>query len=238
MTLPYLLAIACVLMSLVVAILRTFDKHRWGLAAKCTASVLFCLTAVAAFSQRGMPGNGATTRIFIGLALGIVGDVFLGLAPLFDSKKKDLLCSGLGGAAFFTGHIFYIRALLMDVPVHWPFLLLMPVVPLLFLILYKTKLFDPGWRFIPIFGYGIVLSTMMAAALNYAMHMAGGPLSGLPISLLIWLPGILFSFSDTSLFLRGFGSQKLGCFAAHLDFAVMLPYFSAQAIFALLTAYI
>jgi len=237
MTIPYILALACILMSLAVATLRAFDHYRWGFAAKCVASTLFCLTAVAALGQRIAPTNGAATRIFIGLALGMVGDVLLGLAPLL-SKKMNFACSGLGGAAFFVGHIFYIHALLIGVAVHWPFLVLLPVIPLLFIVLYKTKTFDPGKRIIPIFGYGIVLGIMMVAALNYALNMADGPLGNLPIALLMWVPGILFAISDTSLFLRGFGAKKLDRFAVHFDFAVMLPYFSAQAIFALLVAYI
>ena len=237
MTIPYLLAVACILMSLVVAILRAYDHYRWGFAAKCAASTLFCLTAVAAIGQRDLPTNGATTRILIGLVLGLVGDVFLGLAPL-GSKKMNLVCSGLGGAAFFTGHIFYIRALLMGVALRWPLLLLLPVVPLVFLILYKTKIFNPGKRMIAIFGYGVVLGLMMVAAINYALHIAGGPLGDLPIGLLMWVPGILFAISDTSLFLRTFGTEKIERFPVPLDFAVMLPYFSAQAIFALLAAYI
>jgi len=237
MTIPYLLAIACVLTSLVVAILRSFDHYRWGLAAKCVASTLFCLTAVAAMGQRSLPANGAAMRILIGLALGLVGDVFLGLAPLV-SKKMNLVCSGLGGAAFFTGHIFYIRALLMGVPMRWPLLVLLPVVPLLFLVLYKTRIFNPGKRIIPIFGYGVVLGAMMVAALNYALNMVGGPLGNLPIALLMWVPGVLFAISDTSLFLRTFATEKIERFPVPLDFAVMLPYFSAQAIFALLVAYI
>jgi len=237
LTTPYILAVACVCVSLLTAILRVMDHRRQSFATKCVACVLFMLTAAFAAGQQAQPMDTPAKLMLAGLALGFVGDVFLGLAPLVP-KEKNGLFSALGGVPFFVGHFFFVAALLPGIPLRWPLLLLLPLLPALFLLLQKANVFDLGKRLIPIMIYGLVLGAMMLASINYAAHIADGPLGELPIGLLMWLSGILFAVSDTSLFLRGFGKEKLARFVPVFEFTVMLPYFAAQAIFALAVAYV
>jgi len=237
MTIPYILAATCVAFSIVTAILRVLGRPRQGFATKCAAAVLFLLTAAFAAGQRALPLGRPATLMLAGLALGFVGDVFLGLAPLV-AQERNALFSALGGVPFFIGHFFFVAALLIGVPLRWALLILLPLLPALFFVLQKTGVFDLGKRLLPIAAYGLVLGAMMLASVNYAAHFAGGPRAGLPIGLLLWFPGILFAVSDTSLFLRGYGGEPMRRCRPVLEFTVMLPYFSAQAIFALAVAYI
>jgi len=240
MTLPYILAATCVALALAISILRVLGYRRTGFALKCVAAALFLLTAALAAGHRAAPLGYPAMFMIVGLAFGSIGDVFLGLAPLV-AKEKYTLYSALGGVPFFIGHFFFIAALLIGVPLRWPLLFLLPLLPLLYLLLDKVKIIHLGKKIYPIMGYGLVLGAMMLASVNYAAHVAAGtglPMEGTPLGILLWFSGILFAVSDTSLFLRNFGNESIQRRANGFEFAVMLPYFSAQAIFALAVAYV
>jgi len=240
MTIPCILAAICVALSLTISTLRVLGHRRLGFALKCLAAALFLLTAALGAGQRAQPLGHPAIFMIVGLAFGSIGDVFLGLAPLV-AKEKYSLYSTLGGIPFFIGHFFFIAALMIGVPLRWPLLLLLPLLPVLYMLLNKMKIIDLGKKIIPIMGYGLILGAMMLASINYAAHAAAGaglPMAGTPVGILLWFSGILFAVSDTSLFLRNFGNKNIQRRAQGLEFAVMLPYFSAQAIFALAVAYV
>lgn len=237
MTTLYLLAAGCVGVSLVTAILRVTGHRRQSFATKCTACLLFCLTAALAANQRALPMNRSAALLLTGLALGVVGDIFLGLAPLMKKERYNLF-SVLGGVPFFIGHLFFIAALLADVPLRLPLLALLPVLPALYFLLHKAECMDLGKNLYFVMAYGTVLGGMLVASVNLALYFAQGPWGGLPMGILMWFPGIFFAVSDTSLFLRNYGSENVRRFVPVFEFSVMLPYFAAQAIFALAVAYV
>jgi hypothetical protein len=72
---------------------------------------------------------------------------------------------------------------------------------------------------------------MMISTLNLALR--GGLLGYLMIC-----PGVLFAVSDVSLFLHKFGGARLQKWLPVFSYTVMLPYYAAQALFALSVLYL
>jgi len=224
----YILAGLCVVISFFTAWLRNAKRERARLIAKLVASLLFCLTAFLAAVQRTEPLNAPTVLMLAALVLGLIGDVVLGLDKFMPKEHKGYLLL-VGGAPFFFGHIVYIALLLTYRPFNLWLLLLMPLLPVLFLVIHKT--INLGKLLLPLLLYALVLGTMMMATLNLALQ--GGPLGQLML-----LPGVLFAVSDSSLILNAFGKDKVARIAPVLSYTVSIPYFGAQALFALSVTYL
>jgi len=224
----YILAGSCVALAFFTALLRNRRRERARLAAKLAASLLFCLVAVLAAARRAEPMNARATLMLAALGLGLVGDAMLGLDRFMSNENRAYVML-VGGAPFFFGHILYIIALLPYGNVNPWLLLLLPVLPCLFLLIHKF--FGMGKTLIPMLVYALVLGGMMILTLNIALP--GGPLGRL-----MALPGVLFAVSDSSLFLGAYGKERVRRYAPLLSYAVSVPYFTAQALFALSVTYL
>ncbi|MDR1410077.1 MAG: lysoplasmalogenase [Oscillospiraceae bacterium] len=198
-----------------------------GFAAKVIASVLFCMAGFAAVLGREitLPRAG----MLAAFVLAFMGDIFLGLGPFTHQKHTNFFFM-LGSVPFLLAQLIYIAILLSLAPLNWRLLPIALVLPLLYLVLighgtlaYLCK------NTAPILCYGSILSVMVMAAVNAftAGHTAGA--FALPA-------GILFALSDTSLFLYNFGSDRVRTHGKGLTVLVMLPYYAAQALFALVLA--
>ena len=224
----YILAAACVAVSVPTAILRHKGRERGRLVAKLTASILFCLVAFLAAARREHPMNFQATLMLAGLVLGLMGDIVLGVDRFVPKESRGYILL-IGGVPFFFGHVAYIALLASFGDInHW-LLLIVPVLPAVFLLIHKLLGF--GKMLVPLLLYAFVLSAMMVFTFNVALQ--GGPLGRLMI-----LPGLLFTLSDTALILGKFGGEKLGRAAPVLAYMVAIPYFSAQALFALSVTYL
>ena len=225
-----LLSVASVAVSILAALLRNRGREKGRLLAKLAASLLFCGIACLAACARAAPMNSYAALMLAALTLGLIGDVLLGLDRLAAENCQNFLFL-VGGTPFFLGHILYISLLLSYAPLRPGLLLILPLVPLFFLLLQRLKVVRLGKLLVPLLIYGLVLGGMMLSTLNVAL--LGGALGRLML-----LPGILFTISDTSLFLQKFGKEKLGRALPALAYSVMLPYYGAQCLFAMSVAYL
>ena len=224
----YILAAACVAVSVPTAILRHKGWEKSRLVAKLTASVLFCLAAFLAAARREQPMNFQATLMLAGLVLGLMGDIVLGVDRFVPKESRGYILL-IGGVPFFFGHVAYIALLASFGNLNGWLLLIVPVLPLVFLLIHKS--IDFGKMLVPLLLYALVLSAMMVFTFNVALQ--GGPLGRLMI-----LPGLFFTLSDTSLVLNKFGAEKLPRFVPVFTYTVPIFYFSAQALFALSVTYL
>ncbi|MDR3314686.1 MAG: lysoplasmalogenase [Oscillospiraceae bacterium] len=231
----YIMGATCVVIACLTAILRNRKSERGRLTTKLLASLLFCTIGLVAAALREQMS--ITAALLLGaLLLGLLGDVLLGLDH-FVAKDLQPFLFLLGGAPFFLGHVLYIVLLLLTTPLNPWLLLVLPLVPLLFLALHKTKIVDFGNNLLPLLAYGTVLSAMVMCTLNIAKLGASLP-QGEDLSRLMLLPGILFVISDTTLFLNKFGGVRTRKWIPVFSFGIMLPYYTAQSLFALAVRYI
>ena len=230
MILLYLLAAACVAVSLVTAMLRNRGLEKGRLACKLTASMLFCLIAFLAATMRETQLSARAALMLAALLLGLIGDILLGLDHFVQDNCQTFIFI-VGGVPFFLGHVLYIWLLLLGEPLEPRRLLLLPLMPLLFLLLQRLKVVSLDKLLLPLMAYGLVLGAMMLSTLNLALR--GGALGRLML-----FPGILFAVSDTSLFLGKFGKEKLERVRPVFAYTVMLPYYAAQALFAMAIVYL
>ncbi len=221
----YCMAVACVLAGLAAAILRVKHLEKARFIAKMIAAMLFLAIAFIAAVMREQAMNLQTSLMLGALVLGAVGDIVLGL-DVFVKDNYKRFAFLLGGIPFFLGHILYVILLLSYGNIQWHLVAVLPIVPMFFLILQRFKLVNLGKLIVPLGLYGLVLGGMMLATFNLAAQ--GGQLGHW-----MWYPGVLFTISDASLFLNSFGKGKLRELRPVFAFTVMLPYFAAQAIFAL-----
>lgn len=225
MTVLYGLAVACVGVSVASAYLRNRKKEKARFIAKMTCTLLFCLIAFGAAYRRTAPMTMQAGLMLGALVLGAVGDIVLGLDAFVEPKNKIVMML-LGGIPFFFGHVLYIVLLLSYGQIRWPLLAVLPVVPAVFLLMDRFQVINLYKMLFPLTMYGLVLGGMMLATFNVAMQ--GGVLGRW-----MWFPGVLFTISDTSLFVNHFGGEALNKYKPLLSYTVMLPYYAAQSIFAL-----
>ncbi|MDR1464978.1 MAG: lysoplasmalogenase [Oscillospiraceae bacterium] len=225
----YTLVGLCVVFSLVTAYVRNRRMLRARFVCKMTASLLFLGTGLTAASLRG--DMTIPVALLLGaLLLGFVGDIILGL-DYFVRKDLQSFLFLLGGAPFFFGHVLYTYIFLTAAPLRRQLLPLLLLIPLTFVALDATKRWHLGKNTAPLLLYGLVLSAMVVGTLNLAL--GGGSLGKL-----MAVPGVLFAFSDTCLFLRRFGSAEVKRRAPLFSYLVLFPYYTAQALFALSVQYL
>jgi uncharacterized membrane protein YhhN len=200
------------------------DGASAGFASKVISSLLFCLAGLAAVLGREvtLPRAGMLAAFLLAL----LGDIFLGLHPFTHKKHKNYFFL-LGTVPFLFAQLLYIAVFLSLVPFHWalaPLALLLPVLYLL--LIQRGVLAYLCENTLPILVYGLIVSIMVVSGVS--LLVAGHPAG-------FWaLPaGLLFALSDTSLFLFNFGSDRVRAHGKGLTALVMLPYYAAQALFAL-----
>jgi len=191
------------------------------------AATLFLTAGFVAATQRSEAWSTAVTVMLIGLGLGWLGDLLLGLDPFVRPELKNKILIS-GGIPFFLGHVAYIVVLAAIAPLNLLLLPLLLLLPILILIMHRV--FDLEKMLLPFLGYSLMLGAMMMFTINIAM--LGGPLGRLMI-----LPGVLFAISDSVLFLNKKIREKRGQSMPSLHFACLIPYFTAQALFAVSVAY-
>ena len=230
MTILYILAGACVAVSAVTATLGNRGMHKGRFVCKMTSSMLFCLVAFWAAVDRTAPMNPQASLMLGALVLGMIGDIVLGLDHFLAREHRKFVYV-LGGTPFFLGHLLYIALLLSYGNIQWHLVALLPVVPMFFLLLNRFGLIKLDKLTVPFSIYGLVLGAMMLATLSLAVQ--GGELGRW-----MWYPGILFTISDSSLFMRTFGQGPLKKLKPVFAYTVMLPYYAAQGLFALTVAWL
>jgi len=227
----YALALGCFVMSFPTAILRHKGREKLRYISKITAALLFCATAFLAAVQRTEPMNFQATLMLVGLVMGFMGDVVLGLDRFVRPEGRGNLML-IGGFPFFFGHVAYIVALLSFGNLNPWLLLIVPFTIVCFWLINKKL---PIQKYLtPFMFYALVLSGLMISTLGIAISQWGTPLGHIML-----LPGLLFTMSDVSLlFDRFYGEKKRGEKLPIFYYLVAIPYFSAQALFALSISYL
>ena len=230
MTVLYILAGASVAVSVATAALGNHGRHKERFVCKMVSSMLFCLVAFWAAVGRREPMNVQASLMLGALVLGMIGDIVLGLDMFLREEHRKFVFL-LGGTPFFLGHLLYIALLLSYGDIQWHLVAVLPAVPMFFLLLNRFGLIKLDKMMVPLAAYGLVLGAMMLATFSLATR--GGELGRW-----MWYPGILFTISDGSLFLKTYGHGPLKKLRPAFAYTVMLPYYTAQGIFALTVAWL
>ena len=215
MLLPILLTICCVIIDQIFLAVMA-NKHfgratLWkSLASLCFLGVGFCMAFLATAS------NPVHTKIFIGLALGLVGDVLLAMAYKWPEKHDILFVTG---AVFFAvGHVFYLIALFATgakLLVALPFWLVLVGLSTWFTLKMES---DAGSMLIPGACYiGLVAAVAAAACSRFVLHPNIG-------TALFAIGGILFTISDNILSAHKMGKAKAGKYNRWVHYT----YYAAQ----------
>lgn len=215
MLLPILLTICCVIIDQV--FLAVMAKKQFGravmwktLASLCFLGVGFCMAFLATAS------NPVHTKIFIGLVLGLIGDVLLAMAIKW--REKHDLFFVIGAAFFAVGHVFYLMALFATgakLLVALPFWLVMVGLSAWYTLKMES---DAGSMLIPGACYiGLVAAVAAAACSRFVLHPNIG-------TALFAVGGVLFTISDNILSAHKMGKAK----AEKYNRWVHYTYYAAQ----------
>ena len=197
-----------------------------GFACKIFSSMFFCLAGVAGAAARERL-NWQAAALLSGFCLACLGDIMLAIGPVLHTPEKNGdYANTMGAVPFFLAHVLNFAVLLSRGGLS-PWLLLSPVLPALYAVLWKRKLLDFGRQGVPLLVYGLLLGALVPAAAT-----TRGPL--------LWLSlpaSCLFALSDTSLFLFNYGPKR-GTGGAKFSWLVMFPYYLGQTLIACAVAYV
>jgi uncharacterized membrane protein YhhN len=186
------------------------------------------LTAICAYINSN-ENKVISALILTSLVIALAGDIILTM-PNYSRQEYSNLFQTVGGVAFLLGHLLYIAAFFLNSKF---FFYLLPVVfllPLIYCILIKTKIMSPGKNVAYILAYSLVLGVLLLSVVNNLMMRSN-------FSYIIFVAALLFILSDTSLFIYVYGKESLGSgFTA--NYLILLPYYIAQALFALSISFI
>lgn len=204
-----------------------FLKYSWP--KKCKKSLGFkmicsCLFITAAVCCALYSHNTSVYAklLFGGLVFGVLGDLFLHI------PSAKFIYAGIGGVAFWAGHIFFILAFQKGVKLYdssknlVDLYTVIPVVcALLIMIAYKfIKKVKVGALGFAMLAYAATITTMLVTGIRFAFAV-----NSLPVYLTVLLGSALFITSDSSLALFSFGgfSHSKG-----LKNFYIITYFTAQ----------
>ncbi|MDR2635174.1 MAG: lysoplasmalogenase [Clostridiales bacterium] len=242
MTAVYILAGSSVLTGGIAAYFAAKNSHLLKLAFKTTASLLFCITALAAFLHSAVNEPSYAASVILALIFGLVGDIFLAVENFYTDKKVSSVLMLTGGASFLAGHLFYIVILFRIAPFSPVSLAAALSVPALFLLLSlipviktndgkRVPVLGAGKLLIPFLIYALILGLMLAASLNayiYRKDNAGT---------LLLTAAVLFTLSDVSLAVNAFPSADFKI-KPYLNYPVFILYYAAQVLFAASVAFV
>ena len=173
---------------------------------KATTSFLFIALAAYSVYKNGNPPFGFF--VIAGLAMGLLGDIWLGLKYVY--KEHSRIYTFAGFSCFAVGHIFYIYGMMAKLP--YPHDWYAYVIPVAFallcgvavIVLEKPLKYKYGEYKIISFVYGLLLFGMLATAAYLAisnkMQVASYNM--------LFIGGVLFAISDLILCGTYFGEGK------------------------------
>lgn len=165
-----------------------------------------------------------STLVLIGLALGMMGDIFLNLRNLFEGSDS-MKVFAVGILFFLSGHFLYIAALIQESPrIVWSAMLLTAVLSVLAIPQLMKRITAPN-RGLKIFGwiYLVVVIAMFSSALMLLVE------SGVRSGTVVFTVGaLLFALSDFIMIYYSFGRKIKPLRAVNL-----LSYYIGQILIAL-----
>ena len=165
--------------------------------------------------------------IMMGLVCGLIGDIVLDLKIMY--KESSSLYQHAGMLAFFTGHLYYLAALLIYFGFNWLPLLIALVLAVIISLVGKFILkFNFAEHTADTYAYSFILSYMMAQACYAAI--AQGFTN---CTILLAVGAILFLLSDLVLVMTYYDNKDSRPFIA----VNHILYYAAQYIIALSILY-
>lgn len=177
------------------------EKYVPAVILKGTASVVFCILGYLGYSTHLLEGCDSSLPkfVFMGLLFGGLGDILLNLRFVFEKIGQKIFLAGI--AAFLTGHILYLVAL---IPLSDSLLISIicgvVVAAVILTIIFKSFELKPAFKIFGIVYIGAVV-LMTAIAIGNCIT------SGFEKSSVIYAIGaLLFTVSDVVLIFNTFGS--------------------------------
>ncbi len=179
------------------------EKFVGAVCLKGAASVVFCVIGAMGFSAAMAAGYECDfpRLVLIGLFFGALGDILLNLRWVFEKLNQKIFLSGI--AAFLTGHILYLAAL---IPLSESLLICVicgvVVAAILLAIIFKTFEVKLAFKIFGILYLGAVI-LMTSIAIGNCIT------SGFETSALLYAIGaVLFTVSDVVLIFNTFGKES------------------------------
>lgn len=174
------------------------EKYTGAVCLKGTAAMLFCIIGFYGLGGAGNPGF--ARLVCIGLCFGALGDILLNLRFVFPKIGQKIFLAGV--AAFLTGHILYLAALIPLSTTLLPSLLIGVIIAAALLAwIFKTLTVKLAFKIFGILYIGaVVLMTTVAVG-----NVISAP------STAAWMHAIgavLFTVSDIVLIFNTFGSEQ------------------------------
>lgn len=175
------------------------EQFKLAVVLKGSAALLFCLIGILGLEEAGNTGFART--ICFGLGFGALGDVLLNLRFVFPTAGQKIFLAGV--AAFLTGHVLYLAALI-PLSSNLPICLIAGVLLAAALLswIFKTLTVKLAFKVFGILYIGaIVLMTAVAI----------GNVIAMPQLASAWMHAVgavLFTLSDIVLIFNTFGSQQ------------------------------
>lgn len=165
--------------------------------------------------------------IVVGLAFGLMGDIFLATKRVVKDELVDVLL--LAGLIFFAlGHVIYIAVfIILSGSYIYPLFALIAIFPIIMFLMIKKGAIAPGRAKIPILAYTVVIGVMLTLALSY-MITSDFSVRGI----VFFCAAVLFMASDTLLGFYNFGKEGVR-FSDTISAIYMPFYYIAQALFAI-----
>ena len=179
------------------------EKFVGAVCLKGAASIVFCVIGGLGFAAASTGGyeGGFPRLVLLGLFFGALGDILLNLRWVFEKLNQKIFLSGI--AAFLTGHILYLAAL---IPLSESLLLCVIcgvlVAAILLAVIFKTFEVKLAFKIFGILYLGAVI-LMTSIAIGNCIT------SGFETSALIYAIGaVLFTVSDVVLIFNTFGKES------------------------------
>lgn len=175
-------------------------KYVAAVCLKGSASVCFCLIGFFAYLIGAVDGGASafTKYVFIGLIFGAVGDILLNLRFVFDKIGQKIFLAGI--AAFLTGHIIYLVAI---IPASESLLISVicgvVVAAILLSIIFKSFELKPAFK---IFGILYIGAVVLMTSIAIGNCITGGFEK---YAVLYAVGAVLFTVSDVVLIFNTFG---------------------------------
>ncbi len=194
------LLVACVGIVLQGIFIAVEHKEKYTLAVVLKGLASICFVWIGLQAYMGVCGDSYSRMVLLGLAFGALGDILLNLRFVFESIGQKIFLAGI--AAFFTGHILYLVALIPFSQNLWLCLGLGAVAAAALLwVIFSRLQVKPAFKIFGIFYIGAIVMMTAVAIGNYVAWQTTG-------RLLYVIGAVLFTISDVVLIFNTFGSES------------------------------
>ena len=193
-----LLGVLGIIIQCIFIVIEHQKKYVPAVVLKGSASVIFCIIGYLGYSNTINTEFGK--MVFIGLIMGAIGDILLNLRFVFEKVGQKIFLAGI--AAFFTGHILYLVALIPLSTNLVPCLVVgVAVAATILSWIFKTLTVKLAFKLFGIFYIGAIV-VMTSVAIGNVITI------GSTNAIMYAIGAVLFTLSDIVLIFNTFGSVQ------------------------------